>query len=76
MAAGKITKTAALREEADEPELRSKPRVVFAYDRGHAGRLNELILEINRLGRQGARPGASDRDGMPRSPERQAHQRP
>ena len=47
---GKISKTSALREEADEPELRSKPRIVFAYDRGRAGRLNELILEINRLG--------------------------
>ncbi len=51
VASGRIMKTAALREEADEPELRSKPRLVFAYDRGHAGRLNELILEINRLGR-------------------------
>ncbi|HYM40691.1 MAG TPA: LOG family protein [Thermoplasmata archaeon] len=51
VASGKITKTSALREEADEPELQSKPRLVFAYDRGRAGRLNELILEINRLGR-------------------------
>ena len=50
VASGKITKTAALREEADEPEFRSKPRIVFAYDRGRAGRLNEMILEINRLG--------------------------
>ncbi len=51
VASGKISKTSALREEADEPDLKSKPRLVFAYDRGHAGRLNELILEINRLGR-------------------------
>lgn len=51
VASGKISKTAVLREEADEPELRSKPRLVFAYDRGHAGRLNELILAINRMGR-------------------------
>ncbi len=51
IASGRITKTSALREEADEPELRSKPRLVFAYDRGHAGRLNEMILEINRMGR-------------------------
>ncbi len=50
VASGKISKTAALHEEADEPELRSKPRIVFAYDRGRAGRLNELILAINRLG--------------------------
>jgi uncharacterized protein (TIGR00730 family) len=51
VASGRISKTSALREEADEPELQSKPRIVFAYDRGRAGRLNELILEINRLGR-------------------------
>ncbi len=51
VASGTITRTAALREEVDEPELRSKPRIVFAYDRGHAGRLNEMVLEINRLGR-------------------------
>jgi uncharacterized protein (TIGR00730 family) len=49
-ASGKISKTSALREEADEPNLRSKPRIVFSYDRGRAGRLNEMILEINRLG--------------------------
>ena len=51
VASGKISKTSALREEADEPDFRSKPRIVFAYDRGRAGRLNEMILEINRLGR-------------------------
>ncbi len=50
VASGRISKTSALREEADEPELRAKPRIVFAYDRGRAGRLNEMILEINRLG--------------------------
>lgn len=52
VASGKITKTTALREEADEPELRAKPRLVFAYDRGHAGRLNELILAVNRMGKE------------------------
>ncbi len=51
VATGRISRTAALPEEKDEPDLMSKPRIVFAYDRGHAGRLNELILEINRLGR-------------------------
>lgn len=51
VASGKISKTPALREEADEPDLLSKPRIVFAYDRGRAGRLNEMILAINRLGR-------------------------
>jgi len=50
VASGKISKTTALREEADEPELRSKPRIMFAYDRGRAGRLNQLILAINRMG--------------------------
>ncbi len=50
VASGRISKTTTLREEADEPELLSKPRIVFAYDRGRAGRLNELILAINRLG--------------------------
>ncbi|HEY7589093.1 MAG TPA: LOG family protein [Thermoplasmata archaeon] len=50
VASGKISKTSALREEADEPELRSKPRIVFSYDRGSAGRLNEMILAINRMG--------------------------
>ena len=53
VASGRISKTTALREEADEPELRSKPRLMFAYDRGHAGRLNELILAINRMGQAG-----------------------
>ncbi len=51
VASGQIAKTSALREEADEPDLRSNPRLVFAYNQGHAGRLNEMILEINRLGR-------------------------
>jgi uncharacterized protein (TIGR00730 family) len=50
---GKIFKTPALPEEKDEPDLRSKPRIAFAYKRKSAGRLNELILTINRLGRQG-----------------------
>jgi len=48
---GKIFKTAALPEEKDEPNLRSKPRIAFAYSRKRAGRLNEMILAINKLGR-------------------------
>jgi uncharacterized protein (TIGR00730 family) len=51
VASGKIGKTAPLEAEADEPDLRSKPRLVFAYRRGRAGRLNEMILAINDLGR-------------------------
>lgn len=50
IATGKIFKTRALREENDEPDLRSKPRIAFAYNRKSAGRLNELILTINKLG--------------------------
>ena len=38
------------RQEEDEPSLRSKPRIAFAYRQGRAGRLNEMVLAINRLG--------------------------
>jgi hypothetical protein len=48
---GKIHKTAALSEEADEPHLRPKPRIAFSNNRSSAGRLNEMILMINELGR-------------------------
>jgi uncharacterized protein (TIGR00730 family) len=48
---GKISKTPELPEEKDEPNLRSKPRVAFVYNRKSAGRLNEMILTINELGR-------------------------
>jgi hypothetical protein len=47
---GKISKSRELFEEKDEPNLRLKPRIVFAYNRKSAGRLNEMILTINRLG--------------------------
>ena len=46
---GKIFKTTALPEEADEPELALKPRIVFNYNKKSAGRLNEMILMINQL---------------------------
>jgi uncharacterized protein (TIGR00730 family) len=49
--AGKISKTRALPEEKDEPHLMSKPRIAFVYNRKSAGRLNEMILKINELGR-------------------------
>ncbi|MCX6563850.1 MAG: LOG family protein [Candidatus Aminicenantes bacterium] len=48
---GKIFKTRAFPEEKDEPNLRSRPRIAFAYNRKSAGRLNEMILTINKLGR-------------------------
>ncbi|MCX6003007.1 MAG: LOG family protein [Chloroflexi bacterium] len=47
---GKIYKTSALPEEADEPDLRSKARITFSYNKNSAGRLNEMILMINQLG--------------------------
>ncbi len=47
---GRISHTSALPEEEDEPDLDSNPRIVFPYHRGRAGRLNELILAVNRLG--------------------------
>ena len=48
---GKIFKTQALPEEADEPELAAKPRIIFNYNKKSAGRLNQMILKINELGR-------------------------
>jgi len=47
---GKIFKTPALPEEADEPELATKPRIIFNYNKKSAGRLNEMILMINQFG--------------------------
>ena len=47
---GEISKTPALPEEEDEPDLQMKPRIAFFYNRRSAGRLNEMILMINRLG--------------------------
>lgn len=48
--AGKIYKTPALPDEANETELASKPRIAFNYNNRSAGRLNEMIIEINELG--------------------------
>ena len=47
---GKIYKTSALPEEKDEPDLHSKPRITFSYNKKSAGRLNEMILLVNQLG--------------------------
>jgi hypothetical protein len=46
----KVHKTPALPEESDEPNLLSKPRITFSHNRRSAGRLNEMILMINKLG--------------------------
>jgi len=48
---GKIRKTAALAAERDEPDITGKPRIAFAYNKKSAGRLNEMILTINQMGR-------------------------
>jgi hypothetical protein len=50
---GKMAKTTALPEESDEPDLLTKPRITLSYNKKSAGRLNKMILEINRLGREG-----------------------
>ncbi|HYY47954.1 MAG TPA: LOG family protein [Thermoplasmata archaeon] len=55
VASGRIAKTSALPEEEDEPTLRTKPRIVFAYRQGRAGRLNEMILTINEFGHRVSR---------------------
>jgi uncharacterized protein (TIGR00730 family) len=47
---GEIRKTLPLAGEADEPELLSRPRISFNFNHKSCGRLNELVLAINRLG--------------------------
>ncbi len=48
---GTIEKTGALHEEANEPELDDKPRLVFRPNRQSPSRLHEMILAINELGK-------------------------
>jgi hypothetical protein len=48
---GRIEETGPLPEEANEPELAEKPRLVFPYGHRSAARLRLLIDEINRLGK-------------------------
>jgi uncharacterized protein (TIGR00730 family) len=47
---GRVKRTAPLPPESDEPALLDKPRIAFAYNQRSAGRLNEMVLEINRMG--------------------------
>jgi uncharacterized protein (TIGR00730 family) len=47
---GKIKKSSALAEEANEPEIADKPRLVFNYHQKSAARLNQMFLRINELG--------------------------
>jgi uncharacterized protein (TIGR00730 family) len=51
VAEGEIETTYALPEESNEPELLSKPRLVFSYDHTSAGRLKQMIDQINKLGK-------------------------
>jgi len=51
IASGEIKKSAALRQEADEPELMSKPRIIFRNNKQSPGRFNQMILAINEMGR-------------------------
>ena len=44
---GEIVKTTPLRQEKDEPEILSKPRISFRNNNQSAGRLHEMILAIN-----------------------------
>ena len=50
LASGEIEKSVALRQEADEPELMSKPRIVFRNNKQSPGRFNQMILAINEMG--------------------------
>ncbi len=47
---GSIERSDALPDEADEPGLADKPRVVFSYNDASAGRLVQLVLRINEMG--------------------------
>ncbi len=48
---GKIEKTYAFPEEANEPELLEKPRIAFNNNRQSAARLNQMFLQINEFGK-------------------------
>jgi hypothetical protein len=47
---GNIERVAPFTVESDEPDLLSKPRIAFSYSGKSAGRLNEMILDINQMG--------------------------
>ena len=49
---GEIYRTSPLAEEANEPDLLSKYRIALDYNHKSAGRLNEMILVINRMGQE------------------------
>lgn len=47
---GRIEKSGMLPEEANEPEIADKPRLVFNYNQMNAARLNQMFLRINEMG--------------------------
>jgi hypothetical protein len=47
--AGEIRQCTAFAEENDEPNLASLPRLAFAFDQVHNGRLRQLIDAVNRF---------------------------
>lgn len=49
VASGTIRQTAALEEEADEPQIQHLPRLVFRFNRKDYGRLIQFIHRLNRL---------------------------
>ena len=48
---GQIERVAPFTAESDEPDLLSKPRIAFAYNGKSAGRLTQMIIAINDIGR-------------------------
>ena len=48
---GRIEKTTPLGAESDEPHLLSKPRIAFVYNGKSSGRLIQMVLTINDMGR-------------------------
>lgn len=47
LAEGGMTQTAALPEEAEEPEIAGLPRIVFRFNNRSFGRLRQLIDRLN-----------------------------
>lgn len=48
---GEIKKSPPLADEAGEADLLNKPRISFNFNHKSYGRLNEMILDINQMGR-------------------------
>jgi hypothetical protein len=51
LVSGEIVKSEALRQEVDEPELMSKPRITLRNNKQKPERFNQMILAINEMGR-------------------------